>query len=47
METLRLTKPTNMSPQQCGDAEWMKFVRCPQVYNEYILKGAFVEDFPS
>lgn len=37
---------TNTSPLYCADALWMKALCWSQVYDEYGLKGSFMEGLP-
>lgn len=42
-ENTRYAKPLTMLPLKFANELWFKTLRCPQVYEEYVLMGFFVE----
>lgn len=42
-EILRFTQPPTKSPTEYAEALWNKALRCDRVYDEYVLKGIFIE----
>lgn len=43
---VRFTQLQYVSPLRYANALWMKILRCPQVYDDSVLKEMFVEGLP-
>lgn len=46
-EIVRFNQQKNMSPIQCKEAQGMRTLRFPQVYDEHVLKRTFMQALPS
>lgn len=46
-DILRFTQLPNATPLQFHDAIWMKTLRVPHVYDEYMLKQTVIERLPT